>query len=228
MRNLMIPKMLGLGLGLLVIMALMAATAGLASAARVCSTSAGTHTPTTACGSSDGWVYSGGIAASLTPGGSAVLATVSSSGSVITTVTCTKSEAGGNVNGTTGEGSITSLTFVTSSCSSNLCPNGVHAESENLPWSTNVAFTNGASGTMTTKNVAGEFVCTAAFGFNITCTYSAASATTAVVGSDSAPEIIATNVPLAKTSGPESTCGAKGEFSATYRVTAPTTLFITP
>ena len=216
-----------LGLAVVAAMALMAVTAGSASAAKVCSTSAGTHTPTTACGTGDGWVYSGEIKASLTPKTAATLVARSASNSIITTVTCTGSEAAGTVNGTTGEGSLTSLTFVTSTCSSGLCPNGVHAESENLPWATSVASTSGTNGTMTTKNVTGEFVCTGAFGINTTCTYSAASATTSITGGEPA-EMVATAVPLAKTVGAESICGAKSEWSGSYQITTPTSLFITP
>lgn len=207
-----------IGLVALSAMALMAFAASSASA-KVCST-AGTGE---ACTS--GKVYSGTVEATLKPETSATLTATNSSGGSVSTVTSTSSTVKGSVTGSTGTGSITSLTFA--SLSSSACPNGVTASttaSTSNPWAVTTAATSGGNGTMTVENVEGSFVCGTFLG-NITCTYKAASATTSVTGGEPA-HVTATNVALSRVSGPEATCGTKADWSGTYVVTTPSSLWL--
>jgi hypothetical protein len=79
---------------------------------------------------------------------------------------------------------------------------------------------------MTTPSIKYSATCTV-LGIKITatCEYEAATATAEVVGGQTA-KVVAASVPLAKTAGPESVCGAKADWSGTYEVTTPDSLFI--
>lgn len=211
-------------LAALAAMALMATAASPASAATVCST-AGTGE---SCGGSHGKIYTGPIVAKNV--GNVVLTVTNSESKVINTVTCTSSEAGGSItNGETGEGDLTKLTFT--SCSSTLC-SSVSASttaSTSNPWASSVRTDSevvDTNGIMTTNNVTGQFTCTF-LGFPVTCKYKASAAETTVDGSDTEPKITANNVTLENDGNTNtSVCGTDGDWTGTYKITTPSSLFI--
>jgi hypothetical protein len=83
------------------------------------------------------------------------------------------------------------------------------------------------NGKMLLSNAGRRIVCRNAFGFgfNITCEYEASSAEWDVTGSDTAP-IIHENLSLSKVAGSEFVCGVNIDWSGTYVVTTPGSLFI--
>jgi len=199
-------------------MALMAFAASSASA-KVCATTGTGEACTT------GKVYSGAIEATLKTGTSATLTATNSSGSSVSTVTCTSSTVKGTVTGSTGAGKISSFTFAT--CSSAACPNGVTASttaSTTNEWPAQATATGSGNGTLAVEKVEGSFVCGTILG-NITCTYKTAKATTTVTGGEPA-HVTATSIPLERVSGAEATCGTKADWSGTYVVTNPASLWV--
>jgi hypothetical protein len=78
---------------------------------------------------------------------------------------------------------------------------------------------------MTVSNVTGTFVCKNN-GTTSTCKYSATSALAKVEGSDTAPKIIASGILLTKENGGFFVCGEAGDWSGTYNISNPTSLFI--
>jgi hypothetical protein len=222
------------GLAVMAAAALMAFAAGTASAetgAIICSTAPGNGEP---CKSGHGEQYDGTIHATLQTGKSATLKATNSSGSVVSTVTCTSSTVHGAVTDpANGTGHIDAMTFA--SCTSAACANGVEASSKasaTNPWHSTVTTTTkgveNTNGKMHVENVGGKFVCKNAFGFgfNVTCEYEAASAESDVTGSHTTPIIHAENVPLTRIAGAEFVCGVKGDWSGTYEVTTPSSLII--
>jgi hypothetical protein len=220
-----------IGLAALAVTALMAIGASSASAnAKVCSTVTtnppNTEQPTVACKSGHGVVYSGEIHA-VNVGIVKLTATEPDN----TTVECTTSTSQGTVNGTTGSGTITTLTF--SGCSSGFCSavGGHIVASAPGGWSatatTEITGTENTNGIMdvTINGNAGKFECIGGF-VTTTCEYSATTPTMKIDGSDTEPKLTATNIPLTKTLGPESTCGKKADWTGTYKVTTPSSLFI--
>jgi hypothetical protein len=218
-------------------MALMAIAAGTASAetgAVICSTDEEEQPILFECaGGEHGYEYHGKIIASLAPETNATLVATNSSGGTVSTVKCSQSVVSGTVTAATGgTGAIEEMTFGT--CSSPACFNGVEAStkaSTTNKWHTTVTTTTkkvDTNGIMHVSNVGGKFVCKNAFGFgfNVTCEYESATATAHVTGSDTTPIITATNVPLNRIAGAEFVCGVKGDWSGTYHVTTPTSLFI--
>lgn len=214
-----------IGLAALAAMALTAFAASSASAAKVCSTS-GTGA---ACGAGHGNVYSGAIVGKNV--GNVVLKVTNSSGSVINTVTCTESEAAGEVtNGETGAGKLTKQTF--GGCTSNVCgaTTASTTASTTNPWAssvrTEIEGTENTNGIMTVEGVTGSFTCKF-FGIPVTCKYSTAKAEVKVDGSDTEPKITASNVALTlEEGGNESVCGKAGDWTGNYNITTPTSLFI--
>ena len=213
-----------MGLAALAAMALMAVVASSASAsAKVCST-AGTAPPTgVACLANHGNVYNGKVVAKVNASGAILTATNPDN----TTVKCTESVAEGEItNGATGTGKITKLTFA--GCSSAFCfgtltatsPAGWHATATTT--TAGVIDTNGIMD-VTINGNAGKFVCSFP---STTCEYSATTPQLHIKGSDTAPQMVATNISLTKTVGPEFTCGTSADWSGTYNVTTPTSLFI--
>jgi hypothetical protein len=213
-----------MGLVAVALAATMAIGAASASAsAKVCSTSGGGS----ACAS--GKAYSGGIAAFSTK------VTLTATAPDNTTVTCTESQAVGTVNGETGSGSISSLTFAV--CSSAFCTllNGEIIATASVPvggWAA-TATTGGEAAPngimdVTINGAAGEFKCVDKNNTSTvftTCKYNAGTAELTIKGGTPA-SLVATNVPLTKTSGPEGTCGTKADWSGTYTVSKPTNLTI--
>jgi hypothetical protein len=218
MKNLKI-----LGLAAVAAMALAAFAAAPASAA-VCSPSG--SVAVAACTGAHGTGYQSTIEASLKPSTSAVLVATSSSGGTVSTVTCTTSVVSGKVTSAEkGTGEITNMTFA--NCSSTSCPNGVtastFASTKAWPVTTTPSGKGDGNGTMTVSGVDGEFICGAPLIGNVTCRYSA-TANTQVTGGTT---VTATNVPLTRTAGIESICGAKADWSGTYEVTKPSAVYIT-
>jgi hypothetical protein len=216
------------GVAALAAFALMAVVAASASAnAKVCSTE-GTGV---ACAAGHGKVYKGIIKATvLAPG--AVLTATNSSGVSVSTVTCTGSEAEGEVtNGETGTGKITKLTFT--GCSSPSCETVTASSSASAasPWAatatTTIPGTSNTNGIMDVTNPTGSFVCRQFF-IPVTCKFKATTAQVHITGSDvsEGARMVATNVALSIEEGPESLCGAKADWSATYKVVTPKTIMI--
>jgi hypothetical protein len=214
-------------MGLVVVlsaMALMAVTASSASAiTKICST-AGSGT---ACTSGHGSVYKGKIAAKNV--GNVILSVTNSSNSVINTVTSTSSEVEGEVtDGELGVGKITKMTF--SGLSSSLCSSvtATTTASTANPWPSTVA-TDGATettnGIMTTEKVTGSFTCTF-LGLPVTCKYFTSKAVTTIDGNDTEPKVTATGVGLEWEEGNQSVCGTHADWTGTYKVTTPSSLFI--
>jgi hypothetical protein len=212
-----------MGLVAVALAAMMAIGAASASAsAKVCSTS-GTGA---ACGG--GKAYTGEIVATS----SKVTLTTTSPDN--TTVTCTESTARGTVNGETGSGVITTLTL--SKCSSAFCTllDGVILAAASVPtagWAA-TATTGGEeapNGFMDVKinGVAGKFQCVNTTHTVVTsnCEYTAAEPQLTIKGGSPAT-LVATNVVLTKSVGPEGTCGTGGDWSGTYTVTKPSNLTI--
>lgn len=201
-----------LGLAAIAAMALMAVIGAGTASAKVCSTSG----KGASCGGSHGSVYTGNVVAKLTEGKTATL----TSGFI--TVKCSSSEAAGEItNGETGTGNISKLAF--SSCTSGLgaCTASTTASSSNK-WPATVAVTTAPNGKMTVTGVKGEFTCA-----GVTCIYAAESATAEVRGSDTAPEIVATSVPLTKQAGSNALCSSTATWSGEYLISTPSSIFIT-
>lgn len=57
------------------------------------------------------------------------------------------------------------------------------------------------------------------------CTFEAAEVELEAVGSNTAPELIATEAPLQRVGGPKELCGETGKWSANYIVSSPTPLW---
>jgi hypothetical protein len=211
------------GLAAMALMALMAAAASSASAATICST-AGAGT---ACKSGHGNQYTGTIHAVNV--GFVILTVRASDGSVINTVTATFSTVHMSFeNSEEGTGRITGLTFT--GLSSSLCSSVTASTTASTtnPWPSTVT-TDGATentnGIMTTSNVTGSFTCTF-LGLPVTCKYKASKAETTIDGSDTEPKVTAKEVPLEKEEGNETVCGTKANWSGTYKIDTPTSLFI--
>jgi hypothetical protein len=216
-----------IGLAAIAILAMMAVVAASASAnAKVCSTSG----VGPACGAGHGNEYTGTVEASLTPGKSATLTATNSSGSSVSTVTCTSSVVKGSVtNSSTGTGQITSMTFA--NCSSAACTKVTASTTASaaVPWhvtmTTTVPGTVNTNGIMDVSKVKGKFVCEGSIFGNVTCEYEAATASAHVKGGEPA-EVTATNIPLTRTAGIAFLCGEVGDWSGEYVVTNPKSVFI--
>jgi ribosomal protein S27E len=214
-------KMIGLvAASLAAMMAIGAASAS--ASAKVCSTS-GTGA---ACGGSK--AYTGEFVATS----SKVTLTTTSPDNW--TTTCTESMLKGITNGEPGTGAITALSF--GSCSSAFCTllDGKIVATASVPaagWAATATTggeaapngfmdvkINGAAHKITCFNKAGTVVTS-------NCEYTAAEPQLTIKGGTPAA-LIATNVPLTKSAGPEGTCGTGGDWSATYEVTKPTNLTI--
>lgn len=215
-----------LGLAAMAVLALTAVAASSASATVLCTNEAA-HQNGVLCASPHGQTIKEKtpIIASLKTGTKAKLTATSSKGTSVATVECSTSNVSGTMN-PNGAGKINSFTF--SNCASSSCPNGVTASttaSTSNEWTATAAWTSGTSGTLTVNNVDGEFICGSIIG-NVTCRYTAASAS-AAAASGTPATVTATNVSLTRTVGAESLCGAKADWSGTYVITTPSSLFIT-
>jgi hypothetical protein len=78
---------------------------------------------------------------------------------------------------------------------------------------------------MTTSNVTMTFTCSY-LGLPVTCRYKISKAEATLDGSDTEPKVTAKNVLLEKEEGPESVCGSKLDWTVTYKITTPSSLFI--
>jgi hypothetical protein len=211
-----------LGLVAVALAAMIAIGAASASAsARVCSTS-GTGA---ACGSSK--AYTGEIIAS------AKLETWTATSPDNSSFSCTGTIKG-TVNGETGTGSVTSLS--SENCSSPFCTllDGKIVATAGVPaagWAVTATTggeaapngimdvkINGAAHKITCSNTAGTVVTT-------NCEYTATEPQLTIKGGTPAT-LVATNVTLTKSVGPEGTCGTGGDWSGTYTVSKPTNLTI--
>jgi hypothetical protein len=69
-----------------------------------------------------------------------------------------------------------------------------------------------------------SFSCTF-LGFPFTCRYEALSVSVGVKGSDTSPGMVLSNAPLTGLGDP-SVCGTKADWTATYNITSPSSIFI--
>jgi hypothetical protein len=221
--NMKYAKMMGLAV--LAITAFMAISVASASAkGQVCST-AGTGT---ACAGTHGKQYTGKIVASNI--GNVVLHTYSDAAHTVNknTTTCTSSVAEGEVtNGATGTGKITKQTFA--GCSSEACPGSPVDASTTAttaaPWPATATTGSGGNGTMDVTDPTGTFTCTI-FGFPFSCGFTTAKAEVTVDGSHTEPRLTA-NVTMIRHVGSVELCGTGARWTGTYKVTTPTSLWIT-
>jgi hypothetical protein len=191
------------------------------ASAKVCSAAGAGE----ACGGTHGSVYSGTMEGSLKSGTSATLTATNAEGKSVSTVTCVSSSVRGSVTGSTAIGSITSVAFA--NCSSSVCPNGITASttaSLSNPWPASATTGTAPNGTLTVEKLEGEFVCSTIIG-SVTCRYSASSASGTVTGGS--PATVGLPVGLAKISGPEAVCGSKADWTGTYTVTTPGSVYLT-
>jgi hypothetical protein len=203
-------------------LALMAVVGASAASAKVCSKS-GTGA---ACASGHGNVMGAGqkLVASLSTPSVATL----TSGFI--RVTCGESTVEGEItNGETGTGDITKMTFA--DCHSNVntnsgsCTASTSASTSNK-WPASVKTGTAPNGTMTVENITGTFVCNVPFLGNVTCNYIASSATVTVNGGEPAT-VVASEVPLEKQAGSGGSCSSTAKWDGTYKVTTPTSLYLT-
>ncbi|HYQ77718.1 MAG TPA: hypothetical protein VEP91_01245 [Solirubrobacterales bacterium] len=212
-----------IGLAALAAMALTAFGVSSASAATVCSTEG--HG--SACKAGHGNQYTGEIHAVNV--GNVILTATSSEGKTVNTVTSTSSTVQGTISDSeSGAGSISIMSFA--GLSSTLCSSvsATTTASSTNPWPSSVT-TDGPSettnGIMTTSNVTGSFTCSF-LGALVTCKYFTSNAQTTVDGSDTDPLVTAESIPLSWEQGPTSVCGSKADWTGTYTITTPKSLFI--
>ena len=177
--------------------------------------------------------YAGGLEAKAK---TASLTATNGGGTSVRTVTCESKMTGQITNATTGAGVLSGLSFF--NCSSTGCEK-VTASSPRtggtaLPWSAAITASGKEDwrGELHVAHPSMKFTATCSvFGFPITatCEYEATTGTAAINGgsvSSLSATIVATNVALSKTAGAESVCGVKGDWSGTYVVWTPASLFI--
>lgn len=206
----------------------MALLASSASATTVCTKDAN-HQSATFCSAAHGNQIKNPtpITASLVPGsGGAVLTATNTKGESVRTVTCTTSTVTGSAT-PTGGGTISGLTFA--NCTSPNCTDVTASTPRTggtaFPWTATATTGTAPNGEMHVTNASGKFSGTCFF-ISVTCEYEAATATVIITGGE--PAVIhANSVPLTRTAGPEATCGSKADWSATYEITTPTSLYLT-
>jgi hypothetical protein len=203
-------------LGLIVaIPALLAVPSAAAASGKLCST-AGTGS---ACGAGHGAVYVGRLAANAETSSSTLFRFTNSTGGIIAATTCGSSVLEGEVtNGATGAIDLTKLAF--SNCTSPLC-GGVSVSSSAStasPWHSTATLTTTPNGVLDISAPTITLVCVA------TCKWSAASLQAQVTGGEGATVKIESTLP--KEEGSEAVCGQKLDFSASYNLNTPTSLFL--
>jgi hypothetical protein len=206
----------------LAVVALASIFATTASAnAKICST-AGTGA---ACKSGHGNVYTGKVDGKLS--GLFNWTATNAAGEKRASLTCAESTVEGEVtNGETGSGKITRLLL--SQCSSATCSSPLSFSIALLPWTftaeTTTPEVENTNGLLKTGEITGAFGCTY-FGIAYTCRYKLASATFHVTGSDTAPTM-SVDVVTEREEGLEFACGVKADWTATYSITTPSSLFV--
>jgi len=197
-------------------LAIMAMAGASAASAKVCSLS-GTGA---ACGAGHGNEYTGPLNAELETGKTAVLT------STFVNVTCKKSSLTGEITSSSlATGFITSLTF--SECSNNLgqtCTATTTASSTNK-WHALAVTDTAPNGHLEVSNVTGTFKCG-----ETDCIYASAKVGAAkelLVAGGSPAVVTASAVPLERETGSSSLCSATAKWDGTYKVTSPTSLYLT-
>jgi len=190
---------------------------GSASAATICSIE-GTGT---SCGGSHGFHYSGTVHAATEAGKPAELT------SGFDNVKCDSTVHMVEVN-TEGTAWVDALTF--SNCVDSFghaCTAKSNASSGNR-WHAAAVTGTAPNGTLTVDNVNGQFTCPNPLKTSelVTCIYAAESATATVTGGAPA-KVTATKVALARQAGSGPSCSATATWSGTYRVSAPSSLYLT-
>jgi len=214
-------------------MAAMSFVASAASANSTPCTNDAAHQGETACAGSHGKHLKVGseIVASLKAGTVAKLTITSTAGASVKSLECTTSTVRGNITSTTGAGTISSLTF--SNCSLAGCEDVTAftpRTGKAFPWAATATTGTAPNGTLAVSNVSGAFTakCPAIFIPHVECEYEAASATVAITGGTPA-SVVATSVPLTRVfnTSSELICGATANWTATYTVSTPSSLFLT-
>jgi len=217
-----------LGLVALAAMATMAVVASSASASATICTNDVAHQDIAICEGTHGKHLKIGSAinAALAPGTHATLTVTNGSGGTVRIVTCKKSTATGALTSTTGGINITGLTFT--ECESAGCSNVTAVAprtGKTFPWAGTVTKTSGTDGLLHVTGPSGKFTATC-LGITATCEYETSSATVTAKGG--APgQLIATAVPLELKAGVAFICGAKADWTATYNISTPTSVFVT-
>jgi hypothetical protein len=191
------------------------------ASAKVCST-AGAGT---ACTSGHGNVYSGTVAAVS----SKVVFTGTSPDNA--TITCAESTLEMTLNGATGTGSTTRFTL--NQCTVPVCAllGGSWGASVTTGWGVTATTEAAAENTnglldLTMNGTVFSWSCTSSSGVLWTCQYKGSTPQLGLTGSDTAPQIVVNNVTLSKTIGPETPCGQSLDWSGTYVVKTPSSLFV--
>ena len=189
------------------VVALLATAAVGSASAKVCSLS-GTGE---GCGAGHGQVFSGALEGT----GNVTF----SSGFI--TLTCA-SQFKGSVNGSTGVGSISSLTYANCTGAGFEKCITTSTASENTSWTTNVAVSSSPSGTMTVAPFGLWMTCTPnGGGAEMTCRYGSARVggrgEIAIQGGSS-PHLVATKVPLTKEPGSSGFCSSVATWSVNYLI----------
>jgi hypothetical protein len=215
-----------IGLAMVAALAIMAFVGATSASAKICSTS-GTGA---SCEGAHGKEMTKGDVIEASVVGVARL----TSGFI--NVTCGESKIVGEIteNGSTVKGDITSLTF--GDCHSNVntstnsCTANTSASSTNK-WAITATTSTAPNGNMAVNStVTGTFTCNAGILGTPTCRYSASSVPAEkliITGSDTEPIIHAENVALNKEEVSSGSCSATSTWEATYKVTKPTSLFMT-
>jgi len=207
-----------LGLAAIAALALMAVVgAGSASAATVCSL-AGTGT---SCGGSHGFHYTGTMHAATEAGKPAELQ------SGFDNVKCDSTVHVVEVT-TEGTGFVDDLTFTNCVDSfGHTCTAKSNASTTNK-WHAQATTGTAPNGTLTVKNVNGQFTCPNPLKPSemVTCIYAAESASATVTGGAPA-KVTATKVALTKQPGSGASCSSTATWSGAYSVSTPSSLYLT-
>ncbi|HYQ77716.1 MAG TPA: hypothetical protein VEP91_01235 [Solirubrobacterales bacterium] len=208
-----------IGLTALATMTLAAFVTSSASAATVCSTAG----KGTACKAGHGNQYTGEVHAVNT--GNVYFTATDASGATVNSVTYLSSTFSGAITDSeSGAGSITAVSF--SGLSSSRC--SYVALSTSSPWPftvTTESVTENTNGIMSIPNMAVSFTCSY-LGVDVICRYKTGIAQAAIDGIDTEPTVTLKNVLLEKEEGPEYVCGSKLDWTVTYKITTPSSLFI--
>jgi hypothetical protein len=216
-----------MGLAVVAALAVMALVGATSASAKICSTSGTGLT----CGGSHGKAMTVGDVIEASVIGEARL----TSGFI--NVTCGESKIVGKITstpeGASVGGQLTSVTFndchSNANTTTNSCTASTSASTAN-PWSVTATTSAAPNGNMSVGTVTGTFTCNAGFLGTPTCRYHAASVPKeklVITGSDTEPIIHAEGVSLTKEEVSSFGCSSTATWEATYKVTKPTSLFMT-
>lgn len=161
--------------------------------------------------------YPSGTAITGEAEGKAKLEGINASGETELTVEC-NSKTTVKTSAASGEplpGSVTALSFTS-------CNNTCSVTVNGLPYTASIAWTSGSNGTLTVKNASATLTC--AFGF-VKCKVGTKEAKLTVDGGNPA-KVLAAKVPMELEAQEAGKCPAKALWTATYKATSPTAVFV--